>query len=147
MCPSVYSYIISIFRLTARAILVERHDVRSRRHPVEHDQLRTHQLVHDQLAHIGIITPECLRISKHDLLRDYPGIRRLHVEVCRLMHAVQLGHNALGIVLLAKVFEEFRAEFVIVRRLEIDVLARVTGEVIFLLALFEHEQERLLARS
>ena len=125
--------------------LVERHDVRSRRHPVEHDQLRAHQLVHDQLAHIGIITLECLRISKHDLLRDYPGIGRFHVEIRRLMHAVQLGHNALGIVLLAKVFEEFWAEFVIVRRLEIDVLARVTGEVIFLLALFEHEQERLLA--
>lgn len=114
---------------------------------VEHDQLRAHQLVHDQLAHIGIITLECLRISKHDLLRDYPGIRRLHVEVCRLMHAVQLGHDALGIVLPAKVFEEFRAEFVIVRRLEIDVLARIAGEVVFLLALFEHEQERLLARS
>ena len=125
--------------------LVERHDVRSRRHPVEHDQLRTHQLVHDQLAHIGIITLECLRISKHDLLRDHPRIRRLHVEVCRLMHAVQLGHDALGVVFPAQPLEKFRAELVIVRRLKIDILARVTGEVIFLLALFEHEQERLLA--
>ena len=125
--------------------LVERHDVRSRRHPVEHDQLRTHQLVHDQLAHIGIITLECLRISKHDLLRDYPGIRRLHVEVCRLMHAVQLGNHALGVVLPAQPLEKFRAELVIVRRLKIDILARVTGEIIFLLALFEHKQERLLA--
>ena len=47
---------------------MEGHDVLARGHPVEDHHLGAHQLVHNQIAHIGVIGHKGGGIREHDLL-------------------------------------------------------------------------------
>ena len=114
--------------------LVVRHDVRAGGHAVENQHLRACQLVHDELAHIGVVAEEGRRVGKHDLLRDLPVVGGLEVEIRSKMHPVELHDHALGPVFFLQIGQHFRAEVFIVQNLLVDLLVGVGRDVVFDLA-------------
>ena len=105
--------------------LVIRHHVRAGGHAVENQHLRACQLVHDKLAHIGVIAEEGRSVGKHDFLRDLPVIRRLEIEIRRKVHAIQLNDYTLGPVFLLQIGQHFRAQVFIVQNLLVDLLVGI----------------------
>ena len=61
------------------------------------------------------------------------------------MHAVELNDHALGVVFLLQPGQHLRVQLVVVQDLLIDLLVRVSGYVVFLLALLKDQQQRPLA--
>jgi len=91
-------------------------------HAVENQHLRACQLVHDELAHIGVVAEEGRRVGKHDLLRDLPVVGGLEVEIRRKMHPVELHDHTLGpVISSADPSASFRAEVFIVQNLLVDL--------------------------
>ena len=143
------------FRLTVRVLienadsavqragkLVQRHDIRANRQSVENDHLAARQLVHDQRAEVGIITHYGGPVSEHHFLRDLPFLRHFLIKVTDKLHSVQLHDHALGMMLLQQRGKLLRCDFVLLDDLGIDLLIRIGGDVIFLLALLTDEQKR-----
>ena len=59
--------------------LVEGHHIFPGGQPVENHHLGTHQLVHNQIAHIGVVGHNGGGIGKHDLLGNDPFLGEPHV--------------------------------------------------------------------
>ena len=92
---------------------MEGHHVRAGRHPVEDHKLRACKFVDRQLAHVLVVGQKRIGVSKHDLLRNLPGVGRFEIEVRSLMHAVEFDNHALGMVLFAKILQKLFAQLFI----------------------------------
>ena len=66
--------------------------------PVEDDHLAALELVHHELAHIGVVGEEGVGVGKADLLVDDPVLGHILVEIVQQPHPVVFHHAALHIV-------------------------------------------------
>ena len=123
---------------------MEGHHILTFFQPVEDYHLSAYQFVHDQIAHVGVEGHDGGGVGEHDLLGNGPVFREAHVEVSHLLHSVQLCHHPLGLVLLLQGQKFFGGDGLLIQNLNIDVLGRVGGKVVFLLALFKQQQKGLL---
>ncbi len=123
---------------------MEGHHILTLLQPVENHHLGTHQLVHDEIAHIGVEGHDGGGVGEHDLLGDDPVFRKAHVQVAHLLHTVQLCHHPLGVVLFLQGLKLFRGDGLLIQNLNIDVLVGVAGKIVFLLALLKQKQQGLL---
>ena len=82
--------------------LMEGHGVSARLQAVEYHHLGAHQLVHHQIAHIGVISHESSGVREHDLLGHDPVLREAGIEVAHHLHTVQLRNDTLSLILFGK---------------------------------------------
>ena len=125
--------------------LVEGHGVLALFQAVEDHHLGAHQLVHHQIAHIGVIGHEGGGVGEHDLLGHDPILGQTHVEVAHLLHAVELSHHTVGIVFLCQGIQLSSGDGLLVQNLQIHVLGRIGGEIKLLLAFLEQQDQGPLA--
>ena len=121
------------------------HDVRALFQPVEHHHLGTHQLVHHQIAHIGVIGHDGGGVGEHDLLSNRPVLREAHIQVAHLLHTVQLGNHALRPVLFRQRLKLLGGDGLLIQGFQIHVLVGISGEIVLLFPFLKHQQQRPLA--
>ena len=112
---------------------------------LNYHHLRAGELVHHQLAHIGVVGENGTRIGEHDLLGNGPVLGHFLIEFPGQTHAVELGHHPAGVVLPDHGRQRLRGQLVqIVDDLLVDAVVGIGVGVVFLLALLHHQQQRPL---
>ena len=112
---------------------------------VEHHQLRTLQLVIDQLAHIAVVVEEGGSVNEQELLIHHPALRHSGVELIQHPHAVVFDDHPFRPGFPKPLLQIFTGQ--LLRLLHNADLHRVRGELlrgVFLLALLADQQQGFL---
>ena len=118
------------------------HGVGVRLDPVEHHHFTARQLIHHQVAHIGVVLQNGGGIGKHHFLGHGPALREAGVQLPHQLHAVKLRHHPLGPVLLLQRRQLLHGHRVLIQNLQIHIFLGEGRQVILLLPLLKGQQQR-----
>ena len=113
---------------------------------VENDHFAAFQLVHRQLAHIGIVAEEGGSVGKANLLIDDPVLGHIVIQVIQHPHAVVFQHHPLGVVLHLQLGQIIGVQLAFVlQHLDEHIGRGKQVGVVLLHALFAQQQQGALA--
>ena len=109
---------------------------------VEYHQFTSVQLIYNQTPHIGIVVHKGCGIDKAHLLINRPVVRNVFKQELQLPHPVVFQNHPFCLMFFQQFGQMLRIQFrFIFNDFLINILCRISGNIIFFFALFAKQQQ------